>query len=119
MSITLNLDIAKPSVIDGLNEEHVGPIFSSIAKGDDFVRKRVSLTANNWTTLDAGEVGTPWSWILFNVGENDIEVGFGQGPVMNLEPAGIPAMWTGSSVPYAKGASASSEILYIAIVEIS
>jgi hypothetical protein len=116
MSITLNFDIAKDSVIQGLNEEHIGPIFLTVDKGDDFVRKRVTVNANEWKTLDAGDVGTPWAWVVINVGDNNVEVGFGQGQTMVLEPSGLPAIWTGSTVPYAKGESASSEVLYVAIM---
>ena len=119
MSITLNLDIAMDSVVDGLDTEHIGPLNLTIDTGDDLVRKRVTLSATKWTTLDAGEVGTPWGWVLFNVGDDSIEVGFGQGVKMTLESGGLPGMWTGSSIPYAKGSSADSKLLYIAIIVIA
>ena len=116
MSVTLSMDLTKPSDISGLDEEHIGPFTVTVSKGDAFVRKRVPVTVNEWTTLDAGTVGTPWGWWLFNIGDNDINVGFGQGEDMTLEPGGLPGIWTGQSIPYARGSGGSSVLLYVAIV---
>lgn len=117
MSLTLELSVAKDSVIEGLDEENIGPVNLTITKGDDFIRRRMTLSPTKWKTLDAGDVGTPWGWFVFNIGDDNVSLGFGQGEAsITLEPSSIPAIWTGSVVPYAKGTSASSAILYVVVI---
>ena len=113
MSFNINFDFWLTSVITGVDEEHLGPSLLAYSDGGNSLRRTLGLDSNKWTTLDAGDM-TPWFWLVVNLGNVDVELGFGQGVVMTIasaDPKEI-AFWPGTAIPSVRASGGAGSILY-------
>ena len=111
MALTITID-ARLDDGAGLVLDQVGPLTLIVSElVGPSLRRTLTLQAGVYVTLDAGEI-TPHFWLLWNVHATEtLYAGFGQDNPVVLE-AKQAAIWFGSAVPYAAGATGESKLMY-------